>query len=145
MSLSKVRWEVDPERPLRTGFFPDHNTGDLTIVHEEDVEFILKKNQQMMNASTSRCQEASEWKHWARIPNIIAMKWKADYGIDVMKSEDWPKVRALLHQKEWSKLRVAPGSFQARPAREYPSTRRSRVISKIGSGSYKTKGSYGAT
>ena len=37
MSLSKVRWEIDPERPLRTGFFPDHNTGELTVVHEEDV------------------------------------------------------------------------------------------------------------
>ena len=145
MSLSKVRWQVDPERALRTGYFPDHNTGDLTVVHEEDVEFILKKNREMLNASAASCRRTTEWHHWARIPVGIAMKWKADYGIDIMKSEDWPKVRALLHRPEWSKLRVAAGSFQTRPAREYPTTRRARVVSAIGSGSAKAKGSYGAS
>ena len=146
MSLSKVRWDpIDPHRNIRTGFFPDHDADELTLVHQEDVEFILKKNQEMYNASSAGFRRGQEWKLWASLPPIFYHKFKVEYGLDVYKAEDWPAIRELLHRPEFRKLRTAPGNYQQRATRHYPTTRRAGVISKIGSSSNPVRrGSFGA-
>jgi hypothetical protein len=147
MSLTKVRWDpIDQPRNIQSGFFPDHDADALTVVHKEDVEFILKKNQEMYNASSSRFAKSVEWKLWASLPPIFWHKFKAEYGLDLFKNSDWPKIRALLHQPEFRKLRTAPGTYQGRPTRHYPTTRRSGVVSKIGAGQGTVRrGSFGAS
>ena len=131
---SNIRWEVDPGRPMRTGFHVDHERGELTIVHLEDVEFVLQKNQDLLNATDSFSRRRESWHMWARIPPGIIMKWKHELGVDLMKSEDWPKVQALLHDKDWSKLRTSSGNYMSRPRRDYHHTQARRAASLMGTG-----------
>lgn len=117
-----IRWENDPGRSLKTGFHVDEANGEITIVHAEDVEHVLKKNEEQFRNSSKFTRMQDEWHHWARIPPGIYHRWKSELGVDIMKSEDWPKVVALLHDPEWRKLRVSQGNFQKRPARSHPTT-----------------------
>ncbi len=132
---SNIRWEVDPDRPMRTGFLPNHQTGELTIVHLEDVEFVLEKNQELMKTDDQFQRRRNEFHMWARIPPGIVMKWKAELGVDLMRHEDWEKVKALLHEKDWSKLRTSAGDYRERPTREYYGpTQSQRALSLVGKG-----------
>jgi hypothetical protein len=133
--MPDIRWEIDPYRSMRTGFHVDHASGELTVVHQEDVSFLLKKNRELFNATDASRRRTSEWHMWARIPNGIIAKWKSELGVDIMKEEDWQKVRELLHHPDWSGLRTSAGSYLERPAREYMHTvkRENRTSRLVGS------------
>lgn len=85
---------------------------DDTFVVEtvQDVEPILDWNQRARNASDGYNSDRS-MKHIARIPVIVAKMWRTMYGVDVLNPAHADKVRALLNDSEWSKLRTSDGQF----------------------------------
>ena len=61
-------------------------------------------------------------KHVARIPlNVVAEL--SLQGINIMDSNDWPKVAAKLDSSEWKAWRTSEGTISKRPYREYLTTR----------------------
>lgn len=85
--------------------------GDKFFVETvQDVQPILDWNQRRRNESDGYNADRS-MRHVARIPVIVAKIWRAKYGVDVLNPEHSDKVRDLLNDPEWSKLRVSEGGF----------------------------------
>ncbi len=45
----------------------------------------------------------------AKIPNIVIEKWKAEFGVDVLNKDHWPKVKKLLNDPEYRWLKTTAG------------------------------------
>lgn len=89
------------------------NPSTLIVRTMQDVEPILELNQQLYNLDDRGWSDSGEWRRAARIPNVIAMKWLMEEGINVFRREHWPRVAAKLNDPEWRKLRTAPGRLYA--------------------------------
>ena len=94
-----------------TTFMEYHADTDLTVVGRmQDVEAILERNKALQNDTDySRKGIKDSWWHEARIPNIVAEKWKAEYGVDVFNKDDLKKVKQLLNSPEWKYLKTTAG------------------------------------
>ena len=79
---------------------------ETTILHYEqpNLDEHLRFNKETANNGTYKADK--DFWHVAHFPDIVIMKWKTEYGIDVFSKEDWPKVRQLLNSNEWRHLRT---------------------------------------
>ncbi len=97
----------------RTGIAEYHHydslTGRTTIETAQDVAPILERNRALQNADDRGWSPARDLRRAATIPDIIVLKWRKDYGIDVFNRDHWPAVKRLLNDPEWRYLRTAPG------------------------------------
>ena len=127
-------WEQDPESSHQVGFHTDPATGDLTILHREDVEFCLQKNRAAEAISSNFERMQSSFYAWARISPGVYYHILKEEGVDILKTEDWEKVKQLLHSPDYKYLKTAKGEFRQRPTREYlrASTPTNTVVGKIG-------------
>ena len=77
-------------------------------VHLETVQNctpILERNKRLQREYRERPQRG-DYKHIATIPNIVLMKFKKEYGLDIFKREDLPKIEKLLQSNEYQYLRT---------------------------------------
>jgi hypothetical protein len=83
---------------------------DTTILHYEQPNLgeHLTFNKAIQNTDAYRADK--EFWHAAHIPDIVIMKWKTEYGIDVFDRNDWNKVKQMLNSTEWRHLRT--GNFR---------------------------------
>jgi hypothetical protein len=136
--VSKIRWVPDPHDPdrgLKIGIDVDPVTNEIVIVQVEDVEPLLAINRRAYRESSAMVRAGETWGMWARIPPGIHHHWKAKFGVDLLKDEDWPKVVQLLHDKDWEYLRTASGDYRERTPRTYyrgSSAPNANAISRIG-------------
>lgn len=98
---------------IRRRVFPSVEAGRDVIVVEQtqDVEPIIKVNHETMMANgvgRTSFWQGREWVKVAEIPNVLIDQWHAQ-GINFYDANDWPIIRKLLNDSEWSKLRTAPG------------------------------------
>jgi hypothetical protein len=83
---------------------------DRTIIETvQDVTPILECNKALLNSDDRGWSLSRELRRAAAIPDIIVLKWRNDYGIDVFNRDHWPAVKRLLNDPEWRYLRTAPG------------------------------------
>lgn len=98
---------------IRRRVFPSVEAGREVIVveQEQDVEPVIRVNHETMMANgvgRTSFWQGREWVKVAEIPNILIDQWHAQ-GLNFYDPNDWPIVRMLLNDSEWSKLRTAPG------------------------------------
>jgi hypothetical protein len=87
----------------------DSETGRTVIEYVQDVEPILERNKVLSSLDDRGWSPSREWRRGASIPDIIILKWRREYGIDVFNRNHWPAVKRLLNDPEWRYLRTAPG------------------------------------
>lgn len=91
----------------------DHSEGKAYLEKIQDVEPILERNKALQTHDGKLPMERGEgnFRRVGIIPNVIIEKWKNEFGVDVFKPADWPKVRALLNDPEWRYLRSSEGTI----------------------------------
>jgi len=79
----------------------------FTLGHHQDVTPILEANK-LMQLDTERTAAGikEEFWHYAKIPNIIAMKWLKEKGVDIFDKGHEKAVFALLNDPEYLYLKT---------------------------------------
>lgn len=98
---------------IRRRIFPSVRDGrDVICVEQtQDVEPIIKVNLETMNANgvgTTSFWQGREYVKVATIPLVLIDQWHQK-GLNFYDPNDWPIIRKLLNDSDWSKLRTAPG------------------------------------
>lgn len=97
----------DPLTGLETIHHFDEATHQMHIEHKQDVQPIIELNKNLHNTSHQRDGIKKDWVHAAIIPEIVQIKWKKEYGIhDIYSEEFWPKIRALLNSPDYKYLKT---------------------------------------
>jgi hypothetical protein len=85
---------------------------DRTVIETvQDVAPILESNKAQQNADDRGWSATREMRRAATIPDIVILKWRREYGVDVFNRDHWPAVKRLLNSSEWRHLRTAPGQL----------------------------------
>lgn len=95
---------------VKTELHYDESEDKLTIHTVQDVEPILEANKRSFaNIERNHGYKSDVLNHVARIPLVIAEKWKRELGVDVFNRNHEQKVKALLNSPEYQYLRTRPG------------------------------------
>ena len=90
----------------------DHGTGVAVAKYSQDVEpFIDRAKELQWDASFDGYTPSKDLKLVATIPNVVAMKWCTEEGIQAWKEEDWPRVQNKLNDSEYLYLRLGQGTI----------------------------------
>jgi hypothetical protein len=80
---------------------------DFKIEATQDVNPIIDHNLAAQNADPAGWYTKSKaLRLTAKIPLIVAEKWRNELGIDVFNPNHWPAVRRLLNSSDWYALRT---------------------------------------
>ena len=81
---------------------------DVLELHQtQDVTPILELNKRLANNDDySKKGMKKDWWHYASIPNIVALKWLKEKGVDVMNKAHEKKVFQLLNDPEYRYLKA---------------------------------------
>ncbi len=77
----------------------------------QDTAPILERNKAMQNEDDRGWGASRDLRRAASIPDIVILKWRNEYGIDVFDRNHWPAVKRLLNDPDWRWLRTAPGKL----------------------------------
>lgn len=79
----------------------------ITIGHHQDISNVLEYNK-LLALDTERTKQGmkeSFW-HYAKIPNIVAMKWKLEHGVDIFNKDHSKAMFRLLNDPDNKYLRT---------------------------------------
>ena len=97
--------EINPLGILEETYV-DSDTGLLREVISQPITGILDNNTALRNLNNGYSPEKT-FKRVASIPIVLAEQWKRELGIDVMDRLQWPRVKKLLEDADFMKLRTA--------------------------------------
>jgi len=103
--------DTDPETGLAEYHHYDVATDRTIIETVQDVAPILESNKTLQKHDDQGWSPSRDLRRAATIPDIIVLKWRNEYGIDVFDRNHWPAVKRLLNDPEWRYLRTAPGTL----------------------------------
>ena len=86
--------------------------GTFLIEQRQDVAAALDLNKAMANHNDGFSQDR-QLKRQAHIPDIIAMKWLLEDGLNVFDPDHADAVWKRLHDPDWRYLLTAPGDIIA--------------------------------
>ncbi len=86
----------------------DHANDQFTVIHEQDCSAIIEDNKRAMIEADHRHQLKNDWVHVARIPNVVAMNWMTELGVNIFDRAHDRKVNQLLDSREWAFLKRTP-------------------------------------
>jgi hypothetical protein len=89
----------------------DSGTDRTVIETVQDLAPILERNKELQKADDRGWSPSRDLRRAATIPDIMVLKWRNEYGIDVFNRDHWPAVKRLLNDPEWRYLRTAPGTL----------------------------------
>lgn len=77
------------------------------IIHEQDVSRIVDANKRLANNEglSKRGIKNDMW-HYASIPNVVALKWKEEHGVDIFNPDHRKKMFSLLNSPEYKYLKT---------------------------------------
>ncbi len=132
----KPRWENDGSA-LNVGYVPDHTTGELTVVHSQDINPIVQNNQlRRSTEDNSKRRRSGEFFQIAEIPLGIVMRWKTLHGVDIDDPNDWPAVMQLIQSREYNQtVAVTDGNYTKAPVRKHFTGAGTRASHPLGVGS----------
>lgn len=98
---------------VKRRIFPSIEAGREVVVveQEQDVEPIIKVNHEMMMANgvgRTSVWQGRDYVKIAQIPIILIDQWHKA-GLNFYDPNDWPIIKKLLNDNDFSKLRTAPG------------------------------------
>jgi len=81
-----------------------------TITHEQDVGAILERNIASANdGDKTKSGIKRDWWKYASIPNIVALKWKQERGVDIFNQDHSKEMFKLLNDPEYKYLKTTSG------------------------------------
>ena len=101
--------DYDPLSGLSLYHEYDEGT-DTTVLHYEQEKLAAHLEMNKARQNTDAYKADPDFWHAAHFPDIVILKWKTEFGIDVFDRNDWPKVKAMLNSSEWRHLRT--GNFR---------------------------------
>lgn len=103
--------DVDPLTGVATYHRYDSLTDETLLESVQDVAPVLERNKALQNEDDKGWSRSRELRRAATIPDIVIMKWRNEYGVDLFNPDHWPAVKRLLNDPEWRHLRTAPGTI----------------------------------
>lgn len=98
--------DFDPLTGMRVTFEYNHDNDTFTIGHHQDAQPILEDNKwALLDLDTHKKQSKREWAHYAKIPEIVILEWKAKFGVDFMEPNHWKKVMSLINSPDYRYLK----------------------------------------
>ena len=111
--MDKRLLSYDPISGLYTYHSYDHENETTYIsygVEPKSTELILDINQKIANEPEFTKEGIKEgWWFYASIPVELQVKWLIEEGIDIWKKEDWPRVKAKINDRDFSKVKTTYG------------------------------------
>ncbi len=105
--MSRKLLDLNPLTGERVVFEYDTQTDKMRLTHEQDVQSIIDGNKRLANdESLSRKGIKNDWWHYATIPNVVAMKWLQEKGVDVHNPAHKQSVFKLLNDPEYKYLKT---------------------------------------
>ncbi len=140
-----IRWDENDGSGVDTGFDVDHASGLITVVNSQPVAKIIKQNQfRRSTEDNSERRRSGLLYEIANIPNIMAMRWKVLYGVDIMNKSHMPWVLRLIASREYnSAVAVTDGNFTQSPERTHFIGSRDRASHPLASNRAKASGAGG--
>ncbi len=94
-----------------TGLKTFHSYNDLTdetfISYEAPSSPIIELNKTLQNDTDySKAGIKQDFWHYATIPVMVQMEWLINYGIDIYKQEDGPRISSLLNDPDYRYLKT---------------------------------------
>jgi hypothetical protein len=81
-------------------------TDQIVIGHHQDASPVIEDNKWALQDLDSHKKAAkNDWAHYAKIPEIVILEWKALYGVDFMDPNHWTKCMSLLNSPEYKHLK----------------------------------------
>lgn len=97
-------WDPFTGEGIRVGW--DHANDQMIVEHFQDTTAIIEDNKRaLLKDEAHRKQAENDWAHYAKVPNIVIMKWKQELGVDFFNRDHWPKVMSLLNSPEYRYLK----------------------------------------
>lgn len=85
----------------------ESGAGKMRLVHEQDVGEILDGNRRLANnVDLSKRGIKKDMWHYATIPNIVALKWKQEKGVDIFDPSHRKAMFKLLNDPEYAYLKT---------------------------------------
>jgi len=98
--------DYDPLTGMRVTFQYNHDNDTFTIGHHQDVSNVLESNKwALVDLDQHKKAAKAEWAHYAKIPEIVILEWKAKYGVDFMNANHWPQVMKLINDPDYRYLK----------------------------------------
>ena len=101
--------DSDPLTGESVVFDFDPVTNKMTLTHRQEssiVDSILDANKRMANdVEKTRKGIKDDLVHYARIPNLVIMQWKAEKGVDLFNKGHRRKVFQLLNDPDFRYLK----------------------------------------
>ena len=111
--MGKRLLNKDPFTGILTYHEYDSLTDETTISYEADssaTSFVLDTNQKIANdEDTTKKGIKQGWWLVASIPPILQIEWLINEGIDVYNKDHWPRVKAKLEDRDFSKVKTTHG------------------------------------
>lgn len=98
--------DVNPITGMRVSF--NYNEADDTFVigHHQDAGNVVEANKVALMDLDQHKREADHgWAHYAKIPEIVILEWKAKYGVDFHNPNHFKKCMSLLNSTDYKYLK----------------------------------------
>ena len=85
----------------------EYNADDsITIGHHQDTTPVIEANKAaLLDLDEHKRASKAEWAHYAKIPEIVILEWRAKYGVDFHNPNHFKKCMALLNDPEYKYLK----------------------------------------
>lgn len=100
--------DIDPITRMLTWHEYDEMTDETTISYVQDVDPVLEGNKQDYNDWDRHQDWGNEYRHVARIPASVQLKWLIEDGVDIYNKDHKEAVARKLNDSEWRHLRTNP-------------------------------------
>ena len=98
--------DYNPITGMRVSFEYNDATDEFTIGHHQDPTAVIESNKwALLDLQEHKRGADDDWAHYAKIPEIVILEWKALYGVDFMNPNHWKKCMALLNSPEYKYLK----------------------------------------
>lgn len=101
---------ADPITGMRTYHEYDHMEKKTVITYEHsDVQPVLDWAHDLATSGIDDYNRKKDMRHYAYIPESIALKWWVEEGISTLKPEHLPRIIKKLNDPEYARLRTGKG------------------------------------
>lgn len=98
--------DYNPLTGMSVSFDYNTVTDEITIGHHQDVSAIIEDNKvALMDLDEHKRASKKEWAHYAKIPEIVILEWRAKYGVDFHNPAHFRKCMALLNDPDYKYLK----------------------------------------
>lgn len=104
--MAKRLLDHNPLTGMSISFDYDENNDSFTIGHHQDASAVIDDNKwALLDLDAHKKAAKADWAHYAKIPEIVILEWKALYGVDFMDPNHWTRCMALLNSPEYKYLK----------------------------------------